>query len=56
MRQRPLDGSTDFFTVLWVISATLVRIGPGLSGEHHSGGVGFQTIVRLKLYTFRRIN
>lgn len=43
--------------VLWVVSASLVvRICPGLSGEQHSGGVGFQTKMRSKLYTFERIN
>lgn len=44
------------FAVWWVISASLVRICPGLSGEQHGGGVGFQTQKRLKLYTFKRIN
>jgi len=56
MRQRPLDGST-IFAVLWVISASLlVRICAGLSREQRSGGVGFQTKMMLKLYTFKRIN
>lgn len=45
------------FDVLWVISVSLaVRICPGLSGEQHSDGVGFQAKMRLKLYTFKKIN